>query len=280
MLKLEYYIQKFRALPFQGSADWLEGRLFSFGGSEMASVLGKNPYESWEKLKENKSLRASVHNDATEWGHLFEPVAKQFVKKAWGEIYEFGSIPHSQYPVCYSPDGLMVLENELVLLEIKTPIQRGIKKIAEAYYIQVQTGLGVIAAKYALFAQFRFRRCKWGTDPKNTVYDRFYHLEFRKRCIDMYPFAWGFFWWDVDVPLCDLASLKNMSTVMQKANVKPKLYVDTYPTEMIDHGYVLMWKCFEQCYSSIKKEKDFLYNKEEMLWKKYEELRQSIHQTL
>lgn len=274
MLKLEYYQQKFKNLPYQGSNDWLEGRLYSFGGSEMATLLGKNPYETWEDLKHIKTTKTSLCNDATQWGHWFEPVAKTLVEKQWGKIYEFGSIPHSFYPVCYSPDGLMVIDNELVLLEIKTPIQRGIKKIKPCYWYQVQTGLNVISAKYCLFAQFRFRRCKWNTNPLDYSYDRGYHMEFRKRQVAMLPMTWGFFWWDIKCALFDLGTVKNMYEVIKDVEVEPQCFI--YPGDFcpaVTHGIILMWKCFEESYSSIKREPNFLTNQEEHLWKMYYELR-------
>lgn len=272
MHKLEYYKTKFSNLPGQGSDDWLKSRQYSFGGSEMASVLEKNKYQSWKELKETKQ-KFRTRSDPTEWGHLFETPAKYFIRQKWGDIHEFGSIPHSYYPVCYSPDGVLVIDNELVLLEIKSPIKRGVHNIPEPYMYQIQTGLNVIAAKYCLFAQFRFRRCKWRTNPLNTTYDRKYHLEYRKRCKDAYPIAAGYFWWDTKEPLKDLGVMDVMIDGIPNYNIcVPLLFINNW-----DHlpttGCVLMWKLFEVVYSNIATKKNFLHDLEDELWMKYEEMR-------
>jgi hypothetical protein len=276
MLKLEYYKQKFQNLPSQGTEDWLKSRQYSFGGSEMASVLEKNKNQTWEELKTSKQNNRT-RSDPTEWGHLFENVAKYFIRKTWGDIHEFGSIPHPFYPVCYSPDGVMVIENELVLLEIKSPIKRGVNKIPDTYQYQIQTGLNVISAKYCLFAQFRFRRCKWRTNPLNTVYDRKYHLEYRKRCKDMYPIAAGYFWWDTkQFPLKDLGVLDVMIDCMpDHHDGTPLLFINDWE-HLPTTGIVLMWKLFEVVYSNIPTKKNFLHELEEQLWKKYEEMRKEV----
>lgn len=278
MLKLQYYLYKFKNLPAQGSDHWLEGRMYSFGGSEMATVINQNDHETWDTLKSLKTKRQSISNDATEWGRLFEKVAKHFIQKDWGTtIYEFGSIPHPYYPVCYSPDGLMVIQNHLVLLEIKTPIKRGIKKIPHPYYIQVQTGLSIISATYSLFAQFRFRRCKLTTSSISTVYDRKYHLEYKKRQKDMKPKSFGYFLWDVDCGLSeyiDLAEYESMGEIIKTLNAKtvPKCIIQQELLEPYK-GAILMWKLFEEEYNQIDPKKNFLEPYEDLLWKRFEELR-------
>lgn len=277
MFMLEYYQRKFSYLHLQGSDDWLDGRQYCFGGSEMSTLLGKNKYDTWDKLLETKSNKSFHNTDATDWGHLFEHVAKIFISQQYGKIYEFGSIPHCQYPVCYSPDGILVEEDHLVLLEIKSPIFRGIHKIPESYLYQVYTGMCILAVKYTLFVQCRFRRCKYGTDPTNCKYDREYHIEYRKRCKDAKPISWGYLWWDTEGPLKDLAHYKNMSDEIQKIknispNVKPQVIIQDKDFKP-DHGTILMWKLFEINYASIKPKKLFLEDKSAFLWSKYKELR-------
>jgi len=89
MYKLAYYQNKFKNLAEQGSVEWLEARSFSFGGSEMSTVMGKNKYENWESLLLRKTSNTNFRSDSTEWGHLFEPISKMFIEKQFGTIYEF-----------------------------------------------------------------------------------------------------------------------------------------------------------------------------------------------
>lgn len=277
MHKLEYYQHKFKNLALQGTDEWLEGRSYSFGGSEIGSVLGHNKYESWSTLLERKYKKSSFRNDSTEWGHLFEPIAKYFISKSQGTIYEFGSIPHSYYPVCYSPDGLMVLDDQLVLLEIKNPICRGIHSDIPPHYIdQVQTGMNIISVAYCEFWQFRFRRCKLGTGPWNMTYDRAYHKEYRKRCKDMGPITYGYIWWDIDCELVDLGAVPSILDEIRDIplTVAPIIFKE----EAFDktNGKVLMWKLFEKNKTIIVPERNYLETKADLIWSKYKDLRQAV----
>lgn len=275
MHKLEYYKLKFSNLAAQGTDDWLNGRTLSFGGSEMATLLQKNKYEKWEELKDKKSGKVFKRSDSTEWGHWFEPLAKIYIEKEFSKIYEFGSIPHCQYPVCYSPDGVLVEDKDLVLLEIKNPIQRGIHKIPEMYFYQVLTGMCILNVKYTLFAQFRFRRCKFGTAPRSVTYDRVYHKEYRRRQKDAVPISFGYLYWKGGEKLVDLSIYSKMTDVLfEDASVgdwKPEIHIEEFDFKP-ETGYVLMWKLFEYSYAGIKPQKDFLSSKEEFLWSKFTEL--------
>lgn len=278
MYKLLYYQSKYNNCAPQGSTEWLEGRSFSFGGSEMATLLGKNKYQKKDALFKQKQERTNIKSEVMTWGVLFEPVAKLYIQREHGTVYEFGSIPHSYYPICYSPDGLLVKNNDLLLLEIKCPMMRGISKIPEAYILQVQTGMNVINVNYCLFSQFRFRRCKYGTSTLNCTYDRDYHKEYRKRCADQFPVSYGFLWWDTaDEPMVDLALDK---TMMDKVIhlPKPKIILEESFSET--HGLVLQWKLFEIVYASIKPDKTFLNTKEEMLWTAYKQLTENSQSKL
>jgi len=276
MHKLVYYQNKFKNLAIQGSEEWLESRSFSFGGSEMSTVMGKNKYEKWNDLVLRKSNSANFKADTTEWGHLFEPVAKLFIEKQCGTIYEFGSIPHSYYPVCYSPDGLMVIGDDLIMIEIKNPIYRGVHNIPDTYIEQVQTGMSIINVKCCHFWQFRFRRCKLGTGPWNFQYDRVYHKEYRKRCKDMGNISFGYLHWDVD---CELVDLGDVPVILDEikdipASIPPKIIIEK-PFEAT-RGKVLMWKLFEKTKEDIAPVKNYLADKEDFLWAKYKELRSSL----
>lgn len=271
MYKLDYYINKFGNLHIQGSTQWLKGRSSCFGGSEMATLLGESKHENWETLKKKKINQYVDTCDTTEWGHWFEPVSKFYIEKDYGPIYEFGSIPHTYYPVCYSPDGIIVENNDLTLLEIKNPVMRSINKIPPHYLPQVKTGMCVINVKYTLFAQFRFRRCPLDTPPENYIYDRNYHKEYRNRQKDQKPFSWGYLYWPGENKLVDLGKCKNMCDKLgTRCSKPPQIYIETHYKP--EKGFILMWKLFEYVYAGIPPDYNYLSDKEEQLWKKYNEL--------
>lgn len=268
MHKLDYYKNKFSDLYTQGSSQWLKGRASCFGGSEMSTILGENTYETCENLLQKKIYLQIDIADTTQWGHWFENVSKFYIQQKWGEIHEFGSIPHPYYPVCYSPDGLLVIDNELVLLEIKNPIMRGINKIPEHYFPQVKSGMCILNVKYTLFAQFRFRRCSLETPVNNYIYDRHYHKEYRKRCKDQKPISWGYLYWEGENKLVDLSQYKDMvGKLGNRASRNPKIYIETEfnPTK----GYILKWKLFECVYASIPPDHFYLSDREDELWELY-----------
>lgn len=280
MYKLSYYQNKFKNLAIQGSDEWLEARSFSFGGSEMSTVVGKNKYDDWNSLLLRKSNNTNFRSDTTEWGHLFEPIAKYYITKQFGIIHEFGSIPHSYFPVCYSPDGLMVIGDDLIMIEIKNPIYRGIHSIPESYIQQVQTGMSIINVKHCDFWQFRFRRCKLNTGPWNFQYDRVYHKEYRKRCKDMGPISFGYIWWEVECELMDLGIKDSILDEIKDipVSIKPKIIIEE--PFIGTKGKVLMWKLFEKSKEIVLPEKNYLIDKEELLWSKYKELRDNIKTTI
>lgn len=274
MHKIKYYEYKFsKTNDKQGSQAWLNSRQYSFGGSEMATVLDQNKkYETFEALIENKKSKSYKENDCTLWGQLFEPVAKIYIEKEYGTIYELGAIPHPLYPICYSPDGLLIdkeNKDDLILLEIKNPIFRGIKNIPPHYLCQVHTGLNIFHTKYCLFAQFRFRRCKIKEIPWSCVYDRKYHKEYRNRCKDSHPIAFGYIYWPADNKLIDLANFDDMTSEINKipSHIKHEILIDKQPT--FEKGYVLMWKLFEHNYQQIKPDYDYFKGYEDLLWQKY-----------
>lgn len=267
MHKLKYYEKKFGNLPVQGSKEWLEGRSQCFGGSEIGTVLGKSKYDTFEELKKKKIENTFDSSDITQWGKLFERVAKYYIRKEIGTIYEFGSIPHSMYPISYSPDGLILKDENLLLLEIKCPIMRGVHVIPEVYHHQVQTGMNTINVEGCLFYQFRFRRCLYGTHVFNCSYDRFYHKEFRKRCADKGAISYGYLWWDTGhQPIRDLALLDSM---ISEITCEPQYFIEEecpYAT-----GSILQWKLFDVTCKEIQPDKTYLEKHSDEIWKKYAE---------
>lgn len=276
MYKLDYYNRKFKTESRNispGTEEWLNGRQFCFGGSEMGTLLNLNKHEKFPKLIYNKYVKTYKQCDQTEWGHLFEAVAKIYILEDYDNIYEFPSIPHSKYPVCYSPDGIMVDEeaDDLILLEIKSPIYRGVQDIPETYLAQVYTGMCVLDVKNCLFAQFRFRRCKFGTPPWNSKYDRTYHREFRNRQSDTTPISFGYLWWNLPCEFHDLCEDEEMIDII-KGLPKPCILIED-DKFTASTGVILMWKLFEVKHSIIDPKPNFLDDNAKMLWANYKQLR-------
>lgn len=278
MHKLIYYQKKFEQCYKQGTDQWLEARRFSFGGSEISILLNQNRYDNWENLLDRKKNKSFLKTDCTTWGNLFEPVSKHYITKKHGVIFEFGAIPHPMYPISYSPDGILINESgdNLILLEIKCPIYRGVHKIPPHYLCQIQCGLNIFNAEYGLFSQFRFRRCKLNDKPWNCVYDRKYHKEYRKRCKDKHPISYGYLYWEFD---CDLVDLGTKDCITEELIKIPKdIRMQIIIEKLLEpkKGVVLMWKLFDIEYNKITPNRNYLQDHENLLWNKYKLLTDEI----
>lgn len=280
MHKLYYLQKKFSQLPVQGSTNWLEGRKYAFGGSEMEAVLEDETIKKPKKLRPKTSLteilarkldQTSIISDATEWGHMFEPVAKKIIEQELQTtIYDFGSVPHCYYPICYSPDGLIVLNDDLHLLEIKCPIWRGVNSIPIAYLNQVQTGMNVFPVKGCYFYQFRFRRCALWTKNATEDYDRMWHKESYKRAPKEVPVLCGYLIWEKDCDLIDLGQVDSIYETLQKHGCDSKytkLQIGGFLP--IKKGLVLKWKLFKHSKDYIEPDHEFLRKQEDNIWEKY-----------
>jgi hypothetical protein len=172
---LNNFLDYFKHLPVQGSAEWhrmrsgMENGVFKqvvIGGSEVATILGNNNYSKPRKwLEEKISGKSSsfTGNHATRWGNFFERQAFAILEKDMNiKIYECGSIPGHSYKGkviqrC-SPDGVGLVKNsngvdEIVFFEAKCPITRMPDgAVPNNYKDQLQVGLFTIRmADYALF---------------------------------------------------------------------------------------------------------------------------------
>lgn len=191
------FIDKYKNLPKQGSAEWIKGREASFGGSELASLIGKNKNKTCRKLLEEKITGAKFEgNSFTLWGHLFEPVHRSILESVYNTtIYETGSIPWNKEGFKYSPDGVGVVDKEhltrvineggishfapnrdmlnnllriddgsrdiIVLFEQKAPANRVLNYAVPEYYApQVLSGLNVIdISDVGIYTEAIFKRC-------------------------------------------------------------------------------------------------------------------------
>lgn len=275
MHKIYYYSNKFKS-ESKTYEEWLENRKYCFGGSDVYTLTGHNKHETFEELVQSRKNKIIQIDDKTEWGHWFENIARVFVEKRYGTIYDYSSIPHPYYPISYSPDGILLTEDkeDIMLLEIKNPIYRDLKDIPEHHIIQVQIGMSIFNVRSCILAQFRFRRCKLGTEPYNNEYDYEYHMESDRKCTNN-PIAFGHIYWEEDCKLFDLSTTNDMIKHIKEP--REYRFCINEKNTIIHKGLVLMWKLFEVNYTDVAPEKYYIETKGELLWNKYKEMNREIN---
>lgn len=163
--------------------EWLESRRKGIGGSDVAAILGLNPYKSsfgvYVDKVEGSTFEGNIH---TEFGNWMEPhIRAEFprrFKKFEGidiSVYEYPFV--LQHPVVdffiANLDGLMERpEYGTGIIEIKTASEMQWKQwqeddIPDAYYCQVQHYLNVTGLPYAYVVALVGKRLLWKMVPRN-----------------------------------------------------------------------------------------------------------------
>jgi hypothetical protein len=194
------FLDENKDLPIQGSAEWLQSRSGTIGGSEISTILNINKYQSVKQLIEQKAGISSFKKSAPLWfGNLFEYILQQYTEKLFDtKIYETGSIPYKKSKLIkYSPDGVALINKNklkkflndddydnkifnlsnfknnssewdkkelLVLFEFKNPFMRVIKpnEIPIYYINQPKLGMEVIdICEVSIFIESVFRFCSY-----------------------------------------------------------------------------------------------------------------------
>ncbi len=162
----------------QRSPEWYEKRSRSFGGSELAALMGQNQYKKAHALIIEKVRGSNFTGSiATRWGVLFENVTKIWTEKVLRmeeAIEEMPSVNGFTEGQHFSPDGLGIvrlknIDNEkewyIVLFEFKAPfstIPDGY--VPKQYVPQLQAGLHSInVAHLAIFVNNMYRLCTLAT---------------------------------------------------------------------------------------------------------------------
>jgi hypothetical protein len=165
----------------QRSNEWYTIRKTTIGGSEMATVLGKNPFKKIKDLISEKiGISKFEGNVATRWGVLFEDVTKQWAEKCLlmkYKIIEIGNVEGINKRQRYSPDGLGVVklsselklddeaiiheEYNIILFEFKSPLKSIPDSKIPTYYLpQILTGLlNIKICDYGIFINNVYRKC-------------------------------------------------------------------------------------------------------------------------
>ena len=286
--KLAYLKSQYCNLAPQGSEAWLQSRRTKIGGSEVAAAIGKSPYQKPKQLTDNKKSMARIRAAPCTFGHMFEPLAKTIIEQELRtEIHELGAVPSSRYPICYSPDGLVVQKvkssktakskhqesEELNLIEIKCPFRRSrLDTVPDHYLCQVLTGMCVLPCEKTLFYQFRFRICRQKDIGPSEKYNRWLHVEAYKRCPDVKPLRWGFMHFPGPLRLQDLGALRkeNADDLCDFQRREREVFWESkdYPKT----GYVMGFKLFDMSCVEVPRQPAFLDEHADTLWK--------IHSTL
>lgn len=140
----------------QRTPEWYSARQNMLTASDVATVLGVNPYEKYNALVERKSYGTNTFfgNAATLHGQKHEDTARFLFGRLYGlETWEVGLFRHLEHKwLGGSPDGIA---SDGSLLEIKCPLKRAIKhEIPAYYYPQVQLCMEILNIPKCYFIQY------------------------------------------------------------------------------------------------------------------------------
>jgi hypothetical protein len=210
----------------QHSPEWLTAKKYVIGGSQMSVITGENPFDNPRKVimaRSGLSPETDFGQAKMCWGNAFEDVIKEYTElrlgttiladnifiTSMGDSYEsmnwsdegdIADCPNNMLRnllhgrVAYSPDGLGIVDDEIVLFEFKAPYSRKTSphKVPEYYKPQVLSGLDVIGiCDYSLFIEAEIRICRWSQLAVGRMH-RKYPTECPASKKDGYPEAVGF----------------------------------------------------------------------------------------
>ena len=212
---LKAFVARYTGGLTQRGAAWYTAIGVTIGGSEIAAVMGWNPYRSRADVVADKS-GAAVGWDGGSidcwWGTMFEDVTARFIEidcgtDVLGSEICIRAIPgHRNSPDGYAVIGMYWADNEwkiwttdcdfppeiyyIVMIEIKSPYRRFPDKIPRYYLPQVWSGLTVSpVCHFGLFVDGMYRRCALADLGPNEKYDKSYH-SIDKKPLGA-PLAWG-----------------------------------------------------------------------------------------
>lgn len=218
---LNEFIEKYKHTAEQGTIEWLNSRIFRIGGSEISTVLGKNPYSNEKKLiRQHVGLDNFTGYPATWFGNLFEPILIDYVNNYFNcNIIETGSI-NTDKNLGYSPDGIAIINKEnldnilkeehyhhiknttifdnfddnnfIILFEFKCPYKRLPDKteIPEYYLPQPLLGMEIIdICEVGIFIEALYRFCSMDDIKYNNIYNNEYHND--KNILTTNPICYG-----------------------------------------------------------------------------------------
>jgi hypothetical protein len=207
---LNDFLNKHKNLPSQGTQEWLDGRTYRIGGSEIATILGKNKYQTKKDLvKSHVGLKPFLSFYMVHWGSLLEDALRDHINKIYKcDIIETGSIPHKEHnTIAYSPDGIAVVdtkhvahllddtvvlhEHSIILFEFKCPYSRvPTGDVPEHYIDQPRLGMEVIdICDSAIFIEAVYKLASYDNLIYNNIYNMGYHKD--KELLTNNPINYG-----------------------------------------------------------------------------------------
>jgi hypothetical protein len=227
----------------QHDPKWYEAKVYTIGGSSLATIQGVNPMGNIYKLITDKiGITQFAGGIAPRWGNLFEDVIKRYVERdrrctVYGEDLYIEGPPNT----AYSPDGLAVMDVidtyhinggaekggetltapkiSTVLLEFKCPYSRALSGSPPVYYIpQVKMGLDILKiADVGLLVEAVFRRCRWNNLDFTDAYDK----ALKQRCQGDTPLAIGIigFYFDKTTLAAMTDEMKDALTALYEAYI-------------------------------------------------------------
>ena len=181
----------------QKSSSWITSRGCRITGSQVGAILNHNPYETPSAVLQGKIWPTSFSNAFTEYGQKYEDVAvykfmefmstKGAASAAGGLSASGASSATNVSPIkfakvqficpfkmpwtAFSPDGILLINGILGLLEIKCPGKLKLTRhIMHAYYDQIQWSMGIAGLEYTYFVMYT----PWYTCIRKVLFNKEY----------------------------------------------------------------------------------------------------------
>lgn len=156
-------IKQYKSTIGMSREQWLAERLNGIGGSEVASAMGLNPYQSpytfWEIKTGRKEAPDLSGNSAVVFGNLLEDKAARLFEMETGyRTRKDNKIRyHKQHPELFaSLDRTVLTADGTGLLEIKTTtsytLNQWENEVPPHYYAQVQHYFAITGYRFGFFA--------------------------------------------------------------------------------------------------------------------------------
>ena len=147
----------------QGSKSWLEWRNKGIGSSDIATILGVNPYNSVEDLWLEKTGQKPPpdlsNNFAVKRGTALEPIARNLINDRLSMHYDPATFEHPEYKFMrYSSDGYERDANEIIEIKCMGPKNHNKvlteKRVIDYYMPQCMWGLMITGAYLCVFVSY------------------------------------------------------------------------------------------------------------------------------
>lgn len=168
--------------PQQRTNEWITYRNIRIGGSEMHNIckLSKKNINGFiTNFLYNKIDRKYMFIAPCEFGNLFENEIHKYTEIKYDTtIYEFNVMQYDKLKsVCYSCDGVGIVDNKIILFEFKCPYSRiPSDKIKYDYLCQINTGLNVMReCEKCYYCEGEFKKCKINDLYNYNEFDKNFH---------------------------------------------------------------------------------------------------------